>query len=77
MSQATGCLALAELDGSGWPVMPSWGRRALGSCQLLRRNSGWWGRADPAPCPVAGLPLLSDVCCPERSPVPIGEHRLC
>ena len=58
MSQAKARAAAAELDGGG-PVTPSWGRWASGSCPPLRRTLGWWGRADPARCPAAGLPLPS------------------
>lgn len=64
MSQAKGTPALTELDGGG-PAMPSWGRRASGSCQLLHRNSGSPGRADPARCPPQGCLCLLDIRCPE------------
>lgn len=44
MSQATGCLALAELDGSGWPCDAILGTPGVGLLPAATQELGLVGK---------------------------------
>lgn len=71
MSQAKGGLAPAELD-SGGPATPSWGHWASAPASRCPET---WAQGEGLILPGAlrpGCLCHLDICCPERSPIPVG-----